>query len=103
MIDRFPIALYGAKRLSDWSVCITGPVCIDASLRGKGVLKKLYECFYTNVPAEYELAVVFVSAENTRSIKAHEKLTMQTIDKFDFNSTYESNRISSHSSKTISC
>lgn len=85
MIDRFPQAIYDSKPLSDWLVCIAGPVCIDAALRGQGVLEMLYDCFYDIAPPQYELATVFVSADNTRSIRAHEKLGMRIVDEFDFN------------------
>ena len=87
MIDRFPHAIYDSKPLSEWSACIAGPVCIDAALRGQGVLKMLYDCFYNIAPVKYELATVFVSADNPRSIRAHEKLGMRIVDDFDFNSS----------------
>lgn len=86
MIDRFAHVIFDDKPLSEWRVAITGPVCIDASLRGQGVLEKLYVCFYDVAPPQYELAVVFVSLQNPRSIKAHEKLGMAIVDEFEFNS-----------------
>jgi len=86
MIDRFPHAIYDSKPLSDWFACIAGPVCIDAALRGQGVLKMLYDCFYNIAPVQYELATVFVSVDNPRSIMAHEKPGMRIVDEFDFNS-----------------
>ncbi len=86
MIDRFPRAIYDSKPLSDWCACISGPVCIDAALRGQGILKMLYECLDTTAPVQFELATVFVSLDNPRSIKAHEKLGMRIVDEFDFNS-----------------
>ena len=86
MIARFPRAKYQGQPLSTLAVCIVGPVCIDQSLRGQGVLSRLYDCFFAIAPQEFEVAVVFVSADNLASIKAHEKLGLETIDEFEFNS-----------------
>lgn len=86
MIARFPRAKYQGQALSRSSVCIVGPVCIDQSLRGQGVLSRLYDCFFAIAPKEFDIAVVFVSADNLASIKAHEKLGLETIDEFEFNS-----------------
>jgi hypothetical protein len=86
MIDRLPQVIYDSKPLSDWFVCIAGPICIDADLRGQGLLKMLYDCFYNIAPVQYELATLFVAVDNRRSIRAHEKLGMRIIDEFDFDS-----------------
>lgn len=84
MIERFSDIDLGGNSLSNQQVLITGPVCIDQSLRGQGVLEKLYEALYKELFGQYDAAVVFVSKENPRSIKAHEKLGMQVVDEFEF-------------------
>ena len=84
MIDEFPNTIYENKPLSEWNICIAGPVCVDASLRGQGVLDKLYSSFYDLAPPQYELAVVFVSVDNPRSIRAHEKVGMSVVGNFEF-------------------
>ena len=86
MIDQFPHAMYDGKPLTEWRAFIGGPVCVDASLRGQGILEKLYACLYEMVAPQYDLAIVFVSTTNPRSIKAHEKVGMQVVDEFEFNS-----------------
>ena len=87
MIARFPRAKYHGQPLSTLTLCIVGPVCIDQSLRGQGVLSRLYDYFFAIAPQEFDIAVVFVSADNLASIKAHEKLGLETIDEFESNST----------------
>ena len=84
MIERFSKIDIGGKKLSNQQVLITGPVCIDQSLRGRGVLENLYQALYKELYGQYNAAVVFVSKENPRSIKAHEKLGMGIVDEFDF-------------------
>jgi len=86
MIARFPRAEYQGQPLSRLPVCIVGPVCIDQSLRGQGVLTRLYDCFFAVAPHEFNVSVVFVSVDNLASIKAHEKLEFETVDEFEFNS-----------------
>ena len=86
MIARFPRAKYQGQPLSTLPVCIVGPVCIDQSLRGQGVLTRLYDCFFAVAPQGFNVAVVFVSVDNLASIKAHEKLEFETVDEFEFNS-----------------
>ncbi len=88
MIERFSNIDLGGKCLSNQQILITGPVCIDQSLRGQGVLEKLYEALYKELFGQYDAAVVFVSKENPRSIKAHEKLGMSVLDEFDFKNNH---------------
>ncbi len=84
MVERFPTIKFEAKTLSDYQIIITGPVCVDETWRGKGVIEKLYKALYDEIHGQYQVAVVFVSVENPRSIKAHEKLGMSVVDKFEF-------------------
>lgn len=84
MIERFPVIDFKGKKLSQMQTIITGPVCIDESWRGKGVIERLYEALYQELHGEYNAAVVFVSVENPRSIKAHERLGMTVVDEFTF-------------------
>lgn len=86
MIARFPRVKYQGQPLSTLPVCIVGPVCIDQSLRGQGMLTRLYDCFFAIAPQEFDVAVVFVSVDNLASIKAHEKLEFEVVDEFEFNS-----------------
>lgn len=89
MIDRFPGVVHDSKPLSDWRVCIAGPMCVDAQFRGQGVVKMLYDCLAEVASPRYDLAVVFVSVANPRSIKAaSDKLHMQVIDEFDFDARH---------------
>lgn len=84
MIERFASIDFNGKKLSQLQTIITGPVCIVESWRGKGVIEKLYEALYKELHGQYDAAVVFVSVENPRSIKAHEKLGMSVVDEFSF-------------------
>lgn len=57
-----------------------GPVCINASERGKGLLRQLYE----NMCHHYAgvSPVLFIQADNLTSIRAHQQLGMQEMARF---------------------
>ncbi len=85
LVERFPHVTFEGKLLSEWKTCICGPACVDREWRGKGIVERLYEKCFELLPTDYELAVIFVSTDNPRSIRAHEKLGMVVLDNFVFN------------------
>lgn len=84
MTARFSNVTYKDRLLSDYSAVVAGPVCVDRNYRGQGVFESMYDCLLQNVPKEYDLISVLVSTNNPRSIRAHEKVGLETIDTFDF-------------------
>ena len=60
---------------------VYGPVCIADSGRGKGVLGALHHAA-RRIFANRE-AILFIRADNARSLRAHEKLGMQVVGEFD--------------------
>ncbi len=84
MTARFKDISYNGQPLSNYSSVVAGPVCVDRGHRGMGVFESMYDCLIETVPKEYDLITVLVSTSNPRSIKAHEKVGLETIDSFDF-------------------
>jgi len=63
-----------------------GPVCIDKSVRGSGLLEKLFDFALESMSKRYEILVTFVNVINERSYAAHKrKLGLDTIQEFEFN------------------
>lgn len=85
MIESFPKAIYQGRLLSEQNVLIAGPVCVASAYRGQGVVGELYRTLFALVSKSYEVAVVFVSLDNLRSISAHSKLGMTAVSNFKFN------------------
>ncbi|MFA6210499.1 MAG: hypothetical protein WCT03_12735 [Candidatus Obscuribacterales bacterium] len=85
MIESFPQAIFEGKPLSQQAVLVAGPVCVDVSCRGKGLVRELYRAISGVVPDLYEVVVVFVSVANLRSINAHKNLGMSVVSGFSFN------------------
>jgi len=62
-----------------WHCWLYGPACISEAERGKGLLKRLYHhmCQY-----HQGAPVLFIQAQNSRSIQAHQRLGMYPVAQF---------------------
>lgn len=59
-----------------------GPVCIDASERGHGVLERLYAHARHLLPGRE--AILFIRRDNAASLRAHHRLGMHDVASFQF-------------------
>ena len=63
-----------------------GPVCIDKSVRGSGVLEKIFDFSREHMSKRYPILVTFINKINPRSYEAHvRKLGLTVIQEFEFN------------------
>lgn len=63
-----------------------GPVCIDKSVRGSGVLEAIFEFARVQMSMRYPILVTFINKKNPRSFAAHtRKVGLEIIDEFTFN------------------
>ncbi|RXJ93576.1 GNAT family acetyltransferase [Malaciobacter molluscorum] len=63
-----------------------GPVCVDKSVRGTEVLKKIFNFAREQMNKKYPILVTFINKINTRSFEAHtRKLGLQVVKEFEFN------------------
>jgi hypothetical protein len=66
-----------------------GPICIDKSVRGSGVLEKIFDFAREHMSKRYPILVTFINKINPRSYEAHvRKLGLQVIQEFDFNNNH---------------
>ena len=62
-----------------------GSVCIDTSLRGLGILEKMFNFSKEIMKSKYPILVTFINKNNRRSFNAHyKKLGLDLIDEFSF-------------------
>lgn len=61
---------------------VYGPVCVSQEARGLGVLPALYAKLQTTFPGRE--AILFIRADNPRSLKAHLRLGMCEVARFNF-------------------
>lgn len=60
---------------------VYGPVCVDASMRGKGILEKLVARMEAAVGGRQ--GILFINARNVASLRAHERLGMPQVAEFE--------------------
>jgi hypothetical protein len=73
------------KPLTSGNTFVYGPVCIERSARGAGILSGLYAELKRLAASRYGYCVLFVSEGNKRSFNAHLKLGMKPLGMFEFN------------------
>lgn len=74
------------QRLSTENSYQYGPVCVDKSVRGSGVLENIFDFSRVKMAGRYQIIVTFINKINTRSFVAHtKKIGLQVISEFEFN------------------
>jgi hypothetical protein len=86
MMKDLPTLSYLGQTLTIDNSYQYGPVCIDKSVRGTGLLEKLFDFALESMSKRYPILVTFVNKINPRSYEAHKrKLGLDTIQEFEFN------------------
>jgi len=63
-----------------------GPICIDKSVRGSGILEKIFAFALEKMSQRFEYLVTFVNKKNPRSSEAHKrKLGLEILKEFKYN------------------
>lgn len=84
MHAEFPHLHWQGRPLSEVNLFLYGPVCIDVSQRGKGLLRKMLEAVKAGTQGRFEAGVAFVAEANPRSLAAHvEGLGMSNVGRFE--------------------
>jgi len=66
-----------------------GPVCVDKSVRGSGVLETIFDFAREQMAKKYPILVTFINKINTRSYAAHtKKIGLEVIQEFSFNNNH---------------
>lgn len=66
-----------------------GPVCVDKSVRGSGVLEEIFHFARKEMAKRYPILVTFINKINERSYQAHtKKLGLEVIDEFTYNNNH---------------
>lgn len=86
MIQDLPNLEYLGQSLSTKNSYQYGPVCIDKSVRGSGMLEKIFDFAREEMSKKFPILVTFVNKINPKSYEAHtRKLGLQVIQEFEFN------------------
>jgi hypothetical protein len=86
MVNRFKDLEYKHFKINTSNSFQYGPICIDKTFRGTGLLKDIFEYMRLTLMDKYPVSVTFINKINDRSVKAHiNKLKWTLIDEFEFN------------------
>lgn len=86
MIKDLPNLQYLGQTLSVDNSYQYGPICIDKSVRGTGVLEEIFDFARQAMSNRYPILVTFINKINPRSYHAHtSKLGLEVIQEFEFN------------------
>ncbi|ELR71506.1 Acetyltransferase, GNAT family [Fulvivirga imtechensis AK7] len=86
MTSLFPGLTFKGSTVSIESSFQYGPICIDVSYRGSGLLLSLFEFMRQHMAKRYPLTATFINKVNVRSLKAHvDKLGWRVIGNFQYN------------------
>jgi Leu/Phe-tRNA-protein transferase len=86
MIEDLPNLNYLGRQLSTENSYQYGPVCIDKSVRGSGILECLFDLAREEMAKRYPILVTFVNKKNPRSYQAHKrKLGLTILKEFQYN------------------
>jgi hypothetical protein len=78
---------YLGQRLSVENSYQYGPVCIDKSVRGSGLLEEIFDFSREHMAKRFPILVTFINKINPRSYAAHtRKLGLEVIQEFEYNS-----------------
>jgi hypothetical protein len=86
MTKELPKLKYHGQTLSVENSYQYGPICLDKSIRGTGVLENIFEFAKVKMSERFPILVTFVNKTNKRSYQAHKrKLGLDVIHEFEFN------------------
>ena len=89
MIKDLPNLNYQGQTLSTENSYQYGPICIDKSVRGTGILKQIFNFAKEKMSERFPILVTFVNKTNGRSYNAHtRKLGLDVIQEFEFNNNH---------------
>ena len=89
MIADLPNLTYAGQRLTVDNSYQYGPICVDKSKRGNGLVKAIFDFSKAEMAKRYPIMVTFINKNNPRSHAAHtRKLGMDVIDEFEYNNNH---------------
>ncbi|KIC90200.1 GNAT family N-acetyltransferase [Flavihumibacter sp. ZG627] len=81
MFSQFDTLEYKDKPLGSYRYYVMGQVCVHSNYRGLGVFDGLYNMHKRLFSPIYDFVITEISVNNTRSIRAHERVGFRTLHK----------------------
>lgn len=82
LFDQIDTLTYLDKPLNEFPFYVMGQVCVADGYRGQGIFDRLYAHHRAVYSSRYQLLITDISARNTRSFRAHERVGFRPIARF---------------------
>ena len=82
LFDQIDKLSYDGQPVSQLPYYVMGQVCVADGYRGQGLFDQLYAHHRTIYGGDYQLLITDISARNTRSIRAHERVGFRPLREF---------------------
>lgn len=79
LLDTVP---YEGQMLNMYPYYVVGQVCVDKDYRGQGIFDRLYQKHRAVYSDRFRLFITDISARNTRSLRAHERVGFRAVHSF---------------------
>ena len=86
LFERLDYLQWQGKPFREVAYFIMGQVCVAKDYRGMGVFDRLYRGLQEFHAGQFEVVVTDISSRNTRSLRAHERVGFETLQKFSVES-----------------
>lgn len=74
---------YRGARLGDSEYLVTGQICVAEEARGKRLADRMYKYLRACYHLRFPYCVTGIDARNTRSLRVHERVGFDELDRFD--------------------
>ncbi len=82
MFEMFATIDYNGKKIADFNYIVVGQVCVDKNYRGMKIFDNAYDFYKASFKDKYDFAITEIALENTRSLRAHERVGFKTVHEF---------------------
>lgn len=82
LFDQIDTLTYQNRPLPTYAYYVAGQVCVADGYRGQALLDRMYQHHRTIYADQFQLLITDISALNTRSLRVHERIGFQSLQRF---------------------
>lgn len=82
LFDTIDALVYDDHLISSYAYYVMGQVCVSDGYRGQGLFDRMYQHHRAVYSNRYQLLITDISARNTRSLRAHQRVGFEPVNEF---------------------
>lgn len=82
LFDQIDALTYQNRPLPTYAYYVAGQVCVADGYRGQALLDRMYQHHRAIYADQFQLLITDISALNTRSLRVHERIGFQSLQRF---------------------